>query len=168
MPSRKKIVLLTEEPFNTILTKTGFFEEILVIKRSLFYLLDIKQIKKKTKSYKFSHVYDLQTSRRSSHYLKLFFKKGSITNGIGKYAKLNHLNPRRNFMHTIDRQKEQIELSNIKLSLMDNYDWLCDKNIDIPTSKFALIVPGGRKVDLIIEYQSSFTKKLLSFFLKRK
>ena len=37
-------------------------------------------------------------------------------------------------MHTIDRQKEQMELSNIKFSMMDNYNWLCDKNIDIPTS----------------------------------
>ena len=163
-----KIVLLTEKPFKSILTKTGFFEEVLIIKRSLFYLFDIKQIRKKTMSYNFSHVYDLQTSRRSSYYLKYFLKKGSITNGIGKYAKLNHLNSRRNFMHTIDRQKEQMELSNIKFSMMDNYNWLCDKNIDIPTSKFALIVPGGQKVDPIKEYQSFYTKKSLSFFLKRK
>ena len=42
-----------------------------------------------------------------------------------------------------------------------------DKNIDIPTSKFALIVPGGSKVDPIKEYQSSYTKKSLSFFLKK-
>ena len=70
-------------------------------------------------------------------------------------------------MHTIDRQKEQMELSNIKFSMMDDYNWLCDKNIDIPNSKFALIVPGGRKVDPIKEYQSSYTKKSLSFFLKK-
>ncbi len=76
-----KIVLLTEKPFKSIFTKTGFFEEVLIIKRSLFYLFDIKQIRKKTMSYDFSHVYDLQTSRRSSYYLKYFFKRGSITNG---------------------------------------------------------------------------------------
>jgi ADP-heptose:LPS heptosyltransferase len=155
-----KIILLTEKPFVSILAKTGFFEEVLSINRSLFYFIDIKQIRKKTLSYNFSHVYDLQTSRRSSYYLKYFFKKGSITNGIGKYAKIKHLNCKRNFMHTIDRQKEQMELSDIKFSMMDDYEWLCDKNINIPNSKFALIVPGAQKVDPTKEYQSLYTKKL--------
>lgn len=163
-----KIVLITEKPFKSIFTKTGFFEEVLIIKRSLFYLFDIRQIRKKTISYNFSHVYDLQTSRRSSYYLKYFFKRGSITNGIGKYAKLNHLNPRRNFMHTIDRQKEQMELSNIKFSLMDNYDWLCDKNIDIPTSKFALIVPGGSKRRPYKRIPKLIYEKIIKFLLKKK
>ena len=42
-----KIILLTEKPFKSILNKTGLFEEVLIIKRSLFYLFDIKQIRKK-------------------------------------------------------------------------------------------------------------------------
>lgn len=163
-----KIVLLTEESFKGIFNKTGFFEEILIIKRSLFYLLDLKQIKKKTLHYNFSHVYDLQTSRRSSYYLKFFFKKGSITNGIGMYAKLKHLNSRRNFMHTIDRQKEQMKLSNIKFSIMDDYEWLCDKNIDIPTSKFALIVPGGSKSRPYKRIPKFVYEKIIEFLLKKK
>ena len=69
-----KIILLTEKPFVSILAKTGFFEEVLSINRSLFYFIDIKEIRKKTLSYNFSHVYDLQTSRRSSYYLKYFLE----------------------------------------------------------------------------------------------
>ena len=163
-----KIVLLTEEPFKGILTKTGFFEEVLIIKRSLFYLIDIKQIRKKTLNYNFSHVYDLQTSRRSSYYLKYFLNQGSITNGIGEYAKLKHLNVRRNFMHTIDRQKEQMELSNIKFSTMDDYDWLCDKNIDIPNFKFALIVPGGSKSRPYKRIPRFIYEQIIKFLLKKK
>ena len=163
-----KIILLTEQPFETILAKTGFFEEVLIIKRSLFYFQDINQIRKKTSSFSFSHVYDLQTSRRSSYYLKYFFEKGSITNGIGKYAKLSHLNSRRNFMHTIDRQKEQMELSNIKFSMMDDYNWLCEKNIDIPDSKFALIVPGGSKSRTNKRIPKLLYEKIIKFLLKKK
>lgn len=163
-----KIILLTEKPFVSILAKTGFFEEVLSINRSLFYFIDIKQIRKKTLSYNFSHVYDLQTSRRSSYYLKYFFKKGSITNGIGKYAKIKHLNCKRNFMHTIDRQKEQMELSDIKFSMMDDYEWLCDKNINIPNSKFALIVPGGSKSRPYKRIPKFVYEKIIKFLLKKK
>lgn len=163
-----KIVLLTEQPFETILSKTSFFEEVLTIKRSLFYFIDIKQISKKILSYNFSHVYDLQTSRRTSHYLKYFFEKGSITNGIGRYAKLNHLNSQRNFMHTIDRQKQQVELSNIKFSIMEDYEWLLDKNINIPNPKFALIVPGGSKSRLYKRIPKLVYEKIIKFLLKNK
>ena len=163
-----KIVLLTEKPFETILTRTSFFEEVLTIKRSLFYFMDIRQIKKKTQSYKFSHVYDLQTSRRTSYYLKYFFEKGSITNGIGKYAKIKHLNSKRNFMHTIDRQKEQVELSNIKFSTMKDFEWLSDKNINIPNSKYALIVPGGSKSRPYKRIPKFVYEKIINFLLKKK
>ena len=71
-------------------------------------------------------------------------------------------------MHTIDRQKEQMELSNIKFSLMDNYDWLCDKNIDIPTSKFALIVPGGSKSRPYKRIPKLLYEKIIKFLLKKK
>ena len=163
-----KIVLLTEQPFDTILTKSGFFEEVLTIRRSLFYFIDIKQIRKKTLFYNFSHVYDLQTSRRTSNYLKHFFKKGSITNGIGKYAKLKHLNSKRNFMHTIDRQKEQVELSNVKFLMMEDYDWLYDKNIEVPNSKFALIVPGGSKSRPYKRIPKFVYEKIIEFLIKNK
>ena len=44
---KSKIVLLTEEPFDKLLFKSKWFDEIITIKRSLFYFLDILQIKKK-------------------------------------------------------------------------------------------------------------------------
>ena len=61
----------------------------------------------------FDFVYDLQTSKRSSSYLKIFYKTNAITNGIGKYAKIPHLDKNRNNMHTLDRQKSQIKMSEV-------------------------------------------------------
>ena len=57
-------------------------------------------------------VFDLQTSKRSS-YLRIFYKKGICTSGIGKYAKIRHDNPERDKMHTLDRQAEQLKLSKV-------------------------------------------------------
>ena len=44
---KSKLTLLTEKPYDDILEKSGWFDEIVLIKRSLFYFLDIFQIKKK-------------------------------------------------------------------------------------------------------------------------
>ena len=44
-----------------------------LIKRSSFYIFDKYQIKKKLSVNSFSNVYDLQTSKRSSSYLKIFY-----------------------------------------------------------------------------------------------
>ena len=141
----KQIILLTENPFNNIIKKCELFYDIITIKRGLFYFIDLIQIKKKIKFFVFSHVYDLQTSRRSSFYLKHFYKNGAITNGIGTYATIPHLNSKRNLMHTIERQQDQLRMCDIKFTKMKNYKWLIDLNINIPNGRFALIVPGGSK-----------------------
>ena len=90
----------------------------------MFYAYDIFQIKRKLKYDSFSEIFDLQTSRRSSYYLKLFKKSGSKTNGIGKYSTISHGNIKRNFMHTIERQKDQLSLSNIKFIKNPDLRWL--------------------------------------------
>ncbi len=140
---KKKIVLLTEEPYDGILKRCSWFDEIIVIKRTYFYYFDLLQIKNKLSKYKISHVYDLQTSKRTSYYLRYFLKKGSITSGIGKFAKISHDNPKRNFMHTIQRQKEQLEKCNISYRRKKSLRWLEDNNVKFPKEKFALIIPGG-------------------------
>ena len=83
----------------------------------------------------FSHVYDLQTSKRSSYYLKCFIHSNTITNGIGKYAKVCHDDPDRDNMHTIQRQKSQISLSKIKYKQNVNIDWMFNSKISIPQKK---------------------------------
>ena len=141
----RKITLLTEEPFNSLLKKSNWFNEIQTIKRSMFYTYDIFQIKRKLKYEDFSEIFDLQTSRRSSYYLKLFKKSGGQTNGIGKYSTISHSNIKRDFMHTIERQKDQLSLSNIKFIKNPDLKWLYNQKSKFKEKKIALIVPGGSK-----------------------
>ena len=44
---KSKLLLLTEKPYREFLEHSNLFDNIIVIKRSLFYLYDIFQIKKK-------------------------------------------------------------------------------------------------------------------------
>ena len=67
-----KLILLTEEPYNKLLVSSNWFEKIFTIKRSFFYFLDLLKIKNVIDPYEFDFVYDLQTSKRSSSYLKIF------------------------------------------------------------------------------------------------
>ena len=140
----KKISLLTEEPFDKLLKKSKWFKEIFTIKRSKFYFYDIYKIKKKIDPVFFSNVFDLQTSNRSSYYLKIFKNFDCDTNGIGRYSKTKHLNANRDNMHTIDRQKDQLSFSKVKFFNKPNLSWFYEKSNKFNIlGKYALIVPGG-------------------------
>ena len=164
----KNISLLTEEPFDKLLKKSKWFKEILTIKRSKFYLYDIYKIKKKIDPVFFSNVFDLQTSNRSSYYLKIFKNFDCDTNGIGKYSKTKHLNANRDNMHTVDRQKDQLSFSKVKFISRPNLSWFYKKpNKFNILGKYALVVPGGSRkrlnkripIELFLEVVSLLIKK---------
>jgi len=50
----RDIVLLTEQPYDDILKACSWFDEIIVIKRTYFYYLDLFQINNKLSKYKFA------------------------------------------------------------------------------------------------------------------
>ena len=77
----------------------------------------------------FSRVYDLQTSKRSSSYFNLFEEPRPEWSGIAEGCSHPHNNPKRNFMHTIERQKEQLSVAGISVTPTPFFDWL-DLNID--------------------------------------
>ena len=165
---KSKTVLLTEKPYDNFFKNSKWFDQIITIKRSLFYFQDIFQIKKKVGNTLFSHVYDLQTSKRSSYYLKCFIHSNTITNGIGKYAKVCHDDPDRDNMHTIQRQKSQISLSKIKYKQNVNIDWMFNSKISIPQKKIALIVPGGSKKRKNKRVPLEIFYEIIDFLLRRK
>ena len=100
-----KFFLLTEKPYDKFLKKSKWFDDILVIKRSFFYFYDVIQIKKTKNILSVDKVFDLQTSKRSSFYLKVFHQNGIYTNGIGRFAKVRHDNPNRDNLHTLTSKK---------------------------------------------------------------
>ena len=161
-----KMILLTEEPYDKLLTNSKWFEKIFTIRRSFFYFLDIFKIKSEINPSEFDFVYDLQTSKRSSSYLKVFFKTNAITNGIGKYAKIPHLNKQRNKMHTLVRQKSQIKLSKVNYLSKIDMKWLFKSKFKIPKTKYVIIVPGGSKKRLNKRIPTEIFLKITDFLLK--
>ena len=164
----KNVSLLTEEPFDKLLKKSRWFKEIFTIKRSKFYFYDIYKIKKKINPVLFTNVFDLQTSSRSSYYLKIFKNFDCDTNGIGKYSKTEHLNAERDNLHTIERQKDQLGFSKVKFIKKPNLSWFYKKTNRFNIfGKYALLVPGGSgkrlnkriPIDLFFEIVSLLIKK---------
>lgn len=93
----------------------------------------------------FEMVYDLQTSDRSSIYHRLFWP-GPLPewSGIAPGCSHPHANPRRDFMHTIDRQAEQLKMAGIKETPPPDLSWA---SADIAgfgiKSPYVLLIPGG-------------------------
>ncbi len=161
-----KMILLTEKPYDKLLSGSNWFEKIFTIKRSYFYFFDLLNIKKKIDPNEFDYVYDLQTSDRSSSYLKIFFKTNAITNGIGKFAKIPHLSQNRNEMHTLDRQKNQIEMSDVEYLSNIDIKWLFESKFKVPKNKYVIIVPGGSKKRLKKRIPTEIFLKIIDFLLK--
>jgi len=161
-----KMTLLTEEPYDKLLSNSNWFEKIFTIRRSLFYFLDLFKIKNEIDPSEFDFVYDLQTSKRSSSYLKIFLKTNAITNGIGKYAKVPHLNKNRNKMHTLVRQRSQIRLNKVDYLSKIDMNWLFKSKFKIPTNKYVIIVPGGSKKRLNKRIPAEIFLKITDFLIK--
>ncbi len=93
----------------------------------------------------FKMVYDLQTSDRSSIYFRLFWP-GPFPewSGIASGCSHPHANPGRDFMHTIDRQAEQLKMAGIEETPPPDLSWA---SADVARfgikSPYALLVPGG-------------------------
>ena len=94
---------------------------------------------------KFNWVFDLQTSKRTNLYFYMFSLFANFKwNGIAKKCSHPHLNPDRQTMHTLERQKDQLSFSKVKFFGRPNLSWF----YKIPNrfniiGKYALVVPGG-------------------------
>jgi ADP-heptose:LPS heptosyltransferase len=100
-----RISLLTTAPFVSLARESPWFDEVLVDGRpSLFDLPGVLRLARQVRG--FDLVYDLQTSRRSSRYFWLAGRPA--WSGIAAGATLPHDNPRRNDLHTVERQRDQL------------------------------------------------------------
>ena len=48
-------------------------------------------------------------------------------------------------MHTLDRQKSQIKMSEVDYQSKIDTEWLFKSKFKVPKTKFVIIVPGGSK-----------------------
>ena len=142
---KDELVLLTEKNYVKIANKSGYFDKIKSIERSIFYFLDRLTIKKLINISKINFVYDLQTSKRSSSYIRLFYGTKTQWSGIAKNCSHPHKNSKRNFIHTNLRLRDQLKDAGIKSYPKADLNWITTNVKPYDFRNYAILIPGGSK-----------------------
>ena len=140
------ITLITVRPFDALARETGWFDDVWIDDRPGWTQpLAWAALRRRLIAGRFVRVYDLQTSDRSAHCFRLFPRAARPEwSGAARGCSHPHANPRRDFMHTLERQAEQLAHAGIADVPPPDLDWL-DADIaefDMP-ARIALLVPGG-------------------------
>jgi len=140
-----EITLLTTAPYAELGRAAPYFDRVWIDERpSFFDPLGVWRLRRLLRGGGFDRVYDLQTSDRSSFYHRLMMPGAPLWSGIARGASHRHDNPRRDFMHTLDRQAEQLKLAGIAAVPPPDLSWAARDiaHFGLP-EKLLLLVPGG-------------------------
>lgn len=139
------LTLLTTAPFADMAQATGWFDQVWIDPRpGPLNLPGWWSLRRRLSGGNFSRVYDLQTSGRSSFYFRALFGNRPEWSGIAPGCSHPHTNPRRDFIHTLDRQREQLESAGISQVPLPTLDWAAaDMSAFGLPDRYALLVPGG-------------------------
>lgn len=140
------ITLLTSAPFAELAKAAPYFDTVWIDERPR--RLDLGgwlRLRAKLRGGRFDRVYDLQTSSRSSFYFHLMGPGARPKwSGIARGASHPHANARRDFMHTLDRQADQLAMAGIAAVPAPDLSWakadIAHFNVAPP---LVLLVPGG-------------------------
>ena len=140
------VTLLTTPPFVELAGAGGWFDDIWIDDRPK--ALDVggwMALRRRLRGGGFGRVYDLQTSDRSAMVFRLFWPGPTPQwSGIARGCSHPHANPRRDFMHTTDRQAEQLALAGIADVPAGDLSWVeADAARFGLSGPYALLVPGG-------------------------
>lgn len=143
------VTLLTTKPFEELARRSPWFDEVAIDERPPFWNLPaLVLLARSLRGYDF--VYDLQTSARSSRYFTLAGKPP--WSGIATGCSHPHANPRRDFMHTRERQREQLEMAGVREFPLPDLGWLIRPHVPqgeagvqrlLPAAPYAVLVPGA-------------------------
>jgi ADP-heptose:LPS heptosyltransferase len=140
------ITLLTTPPFADFLRPSGWFDEIWTEDRpKLVEPGKWLALRRRLRASAFDRVYDLQTSDRSGWYFRLMGPGVRPEwSGIAKGCSHPHANPQRDFMHSIERQREQLAMAGIDDVPDSDLSWVQADiaRFNLP-DRFVLLVPGG-------------------------
>ena len=135
-----EVTLLTTAPFAALARRAPWFDRVEVDARpALFDVPGLLRLRHQLAGFDF--VYDLQTSGRSSRYFILAGRPG--WSGIAAGCSHPHANPRRDAMHTLERQREQLEMAGVTEFPPPDLVWLMRRpgvELAVP---YVLLVPGA-------------------------
>jgi ADP-heptose:LPS heptosyltransferase len=139
-----EITLLTTRPYAELARLSPWFDAVWEDGRPAWTDIPaVLRLARRLRGAGFARVYDLQTSARSSRY-RWLVGRGVEWSGIAPGASHPHANPARDLMHTIERQREQLEMAGITHFPAPEMGFL-DADIagfGLP-GRFALLVPGA-------------------------
>ncbi|MBT3359929.1 MAG: glycosyltransferase family 9 protein [Rhodospirillales bacterium] len=140
------ITLLTSPPYAAFAEASGLFDQVWWDSRPKFsQLVEWLALRHRLRAGSFERVYDLQTSDRSSFYFRLFWPGPTPEwSGIAKGCSHPHANAKRDLMHTVERQAEQLGMAGIETVPAPDFSWVAADvaRFDLP-GRYALLVPGG-------------------------
>jgi ADP-heptose:LPS heptosyltransferase len=142
--AQARITLLTTRPYAPLARLSPWFDEVIEDGRPDWTDIPaVLRLARRLRAGRFERVYDLQTSSRSSRY-RWFVGRRAEWSGIAPGASHPHANPARDAMHTVDRQREQLEMAGIRDVPAPDLAWL-DADLSrfgLP-ARFCLLVPGA-------------------------
>lgn len=142
-----RITLLTTRPFVGLAQASPWFDEVWTDERPRVWQLGkVFALRRKLRQGRFDRVYDLQTSDRSSGYLRLIGGPGAVEwSGIARGCSHPHANPQRNSLHTLERQADQLAMAGVPpLPGGPDLGWLDRGTVSVALpDKAVLLVPGG-------------------------
>ena len=137
-----EITLLTTASYAGLGRAAPYFDRVWIDERRPLALL---RLRARLRAAAFARVYDLQTSDRSSLYFHIL-RPGPRPewSGIARGASHPHANPRRDFLHTLDRQADQLRFAGIAHVPPPDLSWAASdlSGFRLP-AKFLLLAPGG-------------------------
>jgi ADP-heptose:LPS heptosyltransferase len=141
------ITLLTTPPFAPLMAKAPWFDRIEVDHRPPSWnLFAWRRLGRRLAAAGNRRVYDHQTTDRSARIFLAMRLYGARPewSGIAPAASHPHDNPNRTAMHTLDRQREQLEMAGITDFPPPELGWLVGDagRFGLPRP-FALLVPGA-------------------------
>jgi ADP-heptose:LPS heptosyltransferase len=140
------ITLLTTSPYRDFAAAGGWFDEVWIDERPSW--RDRRgwlESRRRLRRAGFDRVYDLQTSDRSAVLFHLFgIGRKPEWSGIVRGCSHRHTNPQRDFIHTVERQVEQLAIAGITDVPPPNLDRIsADSGRFELASPYVLLVPGG-------------------------
>lgn len=139
-----EITLLTTRPYAELAAVSPYFDHVWIdAKPKMWQIGKVLDLRRRLRDAGFDRVYDLQTSDRSSWYFRLL-GPGVEWSGIAKGCSHPHANPRRDFMHTAERQAEQLAMAGIPQASPPDLSWITPDphRFSLPRP-YALLCPGG-------------------------
>jgi ADP-heptose:LPS heptosyltransferase len=135
-----EITLLTTRPFVALAETAPWFDRVAVDARPAWWNLPaLRRLRAQLRG--FDMVYDLQTSGRSSWYFHLAGRPP--WSGIARGCSHPQAGPARERMHTVERQRDQLERAGIAAFPLPDLSFLTSRPVPALPAPFALLVPGS-------------------------